>query len=185
MRISISGSHCTGKTTLARYLSKELIKKFPNKVIHIDEVARKVISLGFPLNMDATYESYFHYIWFQLEQERKAKSVFVISDRSLVDLLAYIRANNNPQISRSFVCLLQELLWLETKSFDFYIYLPIEFQLEVDDVRLEDVDYQKLVDEKIVDILVEYGVKYYKVRVSTHRSLVNLINLIIIILIKI
>jgi hypothetical protein len=135
------------------------MNKYLHKVNLIPEIARRAISKGLPLNEDATVDSYLYYILAQLKAEREATARHVISDRSLVDLLAYIRANANSQIPDSFVNMVEELLWLETRYFDAYCYIPIEFPLVIDAVRSEQEAYQTAVDTKLVGILSEYGVR--------------------------
>ena len=126
---------------------------------YVEEVARGVIARGFPLNQDATRDSYYNYILDQLKAERLAGNEIVLSDRSLVDLLAYIRTNNNPEIPLYFLSMLEEIIWLESKYFDVYCYLPIEFGLIVDDVRPEDIEYQIAVDKALQNILTEFKVQ--------------------------
>ena len=98
MKVSITGSHSTGKTTLASAVFKILRKRGNTSVGLINEVARRVIAMGFPLNQDATIHSYLNYIWLVLKEERECVEKFVICDRSLVDLLGYIRTNNDTSI---------------------------------------------------------------------------------------
>ena len=160
MKVSITGSHSTGKTTLASAVSKILRKSGHSSVGLINEVARRVIAMGFPLNQDATIHSYLNYIWLVLKEERECVEKFVICDRSLVDLLGYIRTNNDTSIPKYFVSMLEELLWRESAYFDLYCYLPVEFPLEIDDVRPSDVDYQKAVSNSIQQILQEYRLPY-------------------------
>lgn len=160
MKVSITGSHSTGKTTLASAVTKTLRERGTNSVGLIEEVARRVIAMGFPLNQEATIHSYLHYIWFQLKEEREHREKYVISDRSLVDLLGYIRTNNDTKIPQYFVSMLEELLWRESVCFDLYCYLPVEFPLEIDHVRPADVEYQKAVDTNIQQILQEYRLPY-------------------------
>ena len=59
-----------------------------------------------------------------------------------------------------FVSMLEELLWCESTFFGLYCYLPIEFPLEIDNVRPSDVEYQKAVDSNIQRILKEYRLPY-------------------------
>lgn len=163
MKVSITGSHSTGKTTLACTVNNILREQGANSVGLIDEVARRVIAMGFPLNQDATIHSYLNYIWLQLKEEREHFEKHVISDRSLVDLLGYIRTNDDPKIPKYFVSMLEELLWHESAYFGLYCYLPIEFPLEMDNVRPSDIEYQKAVDTNIQLILKEYRLPYEKI----------------------
>lgn len=158
MRISISGSHSTGKTVLAERCYSILSSRYPNKVNIIKEVARKVISKGFLLNQNATTDSYISYIFEQLRSEREAASQHVISDRSLVDLLAYIRTNADIKIPNYFVDMVEEITKLEVQYFDLYCYVPIEFPSVLDGVRPKQESYRVAIDKTLVDIFSEYKV---------------------------
>jgi nicotinamide riboside kinase len=179
MRISISGTHSTGKTCLLNSCYEKMIRLYPFKIRKIDEVARKVISKGFPLNQDATVESYIHYIYFQMEEERNAITEHVISDRSLVDLLAYIRVNSDKRIPNSFQKMLEEILWVESKFFNLYCYLPIEFPLLIDDVRPVDEIYRKLVDKMIRSILKEYKLNFVEISGTIENRTNQLVELFV------
>ena len=163
MRVSISGTHSSGKTSLLRTCQDGLRHRFPNQVDLIREVARDVIRQGHPLNQDATIESYLLYVQLQLEAERLAMKRHVVSDRSLVDLLAYVETNADPGIPAGLADMLREILWVETKYFDVYCYLPVEFPLMLDGVRPVDIAYQAAVDARLRDILSRYGVSVMRV----------------------
>lgn len=160
MRISVSGSHSTGKTTLVDTVSSRLEFIYPGKCCRIQEVARIVIARGFPLNRDATIHSYFHYVLEQLRAERFADLPYVVSDRSLVDLLAYVRTNANPAIPSYFVAMLEEVFLCESHYFDLYCFLPVEFSLVMDDVRPADREYQLAIDHTLRELLIEYKLPY-------------------------
>ena len=165
MRISISGSYSTGKTTLAKALFQEVSGRCGvGGVTLIEETARKVISSGFKLDRHGTLEAYMAYISMQLEAERGATSEIVICDRSLADLLAYVRANADPNIAASFVSALEEIVRMESRYFDWYCYIPIEFTLVVDDVRPDDALYQQTVDESFRRVLGEFELPYKEAR---------------------
>lgn len=156
MNISISGSHCTGKTVLARAIQRALCPALGRDLVVIGEVARVVIAKGFPLNREASVDSYINYVLEQLRAERTAGGVHVISDRSLVDLLAYMRANASPYIPDYLLAMVEEVIWLERDYYDLYCYTPIEFDLVLDDVRPADVEYRELVDRSLRSVLLEY-----------------------------
>ena len=158
MRIAVSGTHSSGKTSLVHACARTLGREYPGQVDVVEEVARDVIAMGFPLNQDASTDSYLQYVRLQLQRERGARAQHVLSDRSLIDLLAYIVVNANPSIPPAFVELLREVVWLETRYFDLYCYLPIEFPMQADGTRPADVQYQRAVDEALRAVLVDYRV---------------------------
>jgi nicotinamide riboside kinase len=178
MRLSITGSHSTGKTSLCSAAVRHFDTLGMKGVGVIHEVARQVIGRGFPLNKSATVNSYINYIWLQLRAERAQVSAQVISDRSMVDLLAYVRTNDDKRIPVYFVSMLEELLWLESRYFDVYCYLPIEFPLVCDNVRPIDVVYQRAVDDAIREIFAEYSLAYRALSGSLDERVNQLVQLL-------
>ncbi len=141
--ISISGTHSVGKTTLANQLIESITDL---DVALIPEIARILISKGFLLNQNITEWGIINYVQEYLFHERTVCSDVLISDRSLIDLLAYIKTNNSLKIRPKYIELVEEIVFAESKRFDYYFYIPIEFPLELDNVRPSDVNYQKSVD---------------------------------------
>ena len=178
MRISVSGTHSTGKSVLAAAAYEALNAVWRGRVHLIPEVAREVIAKGFPLDDKATVDSYINYVMAQLREERQSVAEHVISDRSFLDLLAYIRTNADPQIPSYFVEMVEEISWLDTRFFDVYCYLPIEFPLVEDGVRGIDEDYRAAVDETLCGLLREYGVKYVTVTGSLAERVNQVVNLV-------
>jgi predicted ATPase len=157
MRVSVTGSHATGKTTVIRAFAASRGADEPHvELIH--EVARDLITAGYQMNDEVTPESFSRYIFLQLQRERMAaESRHVLSDRSLLDLLAYVTASPNTSLSSLHVELLEELVWLESKYFDHYAYVPVEFERVVDEVRPADRMYQTRIDARIRELLVEFN----------------------------
>jgi len=160
LKISISGTHSVGKTTLVNNIKKRMIS---SNIHVIPEVARVLIDKGFKLNQDITEYGIVNYITDYLFFERTINSEILISDRSLIDLLAYVKTNNSKKIRKKYVELIEEVVYEESKRFDFYIYLPIEFKLIQDNVRPENIDYQKQVDITLVNLFKLYKIKPYTI----------------------
>ncbi len=158
MRVLVTGSHSTGKTSLVEACAAALEDRRPNSVDVIPEVARKVIAAGFPMGADATLDSYVLYIGLQLAAQRQATRQHVISDRGMIDILAYMRANANADIPDHFAKLIEELVHLEKGYFDLYCYLPMEFPMVPDNARSSDEEYRHNVDRRLVSVLSEYQV---------------------------
>ena len=182
MNIAFTGAHCTGKTTLLKDIEEMLVGKF--KVHSATEVARKIIEKGYPLNMDATIESYIHYINDQLnaENEQMQECDVFISDRTLLDPVAYAMVNSKlprPYISEYFIEMMKNVWLLEKDRYDLYIYFPIEFALEYDGVRPADEKYRRDIDTLIVSLLEQFQIKYIRIsgnRCERKKQLLNIIE---------
>lgn len=165
MRIALSGSFSVGKTTLAQAVFEKATGKLgAEQVSLVEETARKVIAAGFKLDRNGSLDAYLAYISMQLEAERRATTKVVICDRSLADLLAYVRTNDDPNIPASFNRALEEIVRIESRHLDWHCYIPIEFPLVVDDVRPDDLDYQRAVDENYLRVLRDFDLPYVEVR---------------------
>lgn len=165
MRIAITGTHGVGKSSLGRKAVKCWNDLFSTELIQ--GVARSIILEGFPLNMDAVDESYIQYIVKQIKAERMSKkNDIVISDRTLLDPLAYALVNEEigkSTVKQSTIELLKELWYIEQQMYAFYVYVPIEFPMEEDGIRLNNEEYRVAVDRKIQSLLNSNGIDYITV----------------------
>ncbi|GAH16683.1 unnamed protein product, partial [marine sediment metagenome] len=66
--------------------------------------------------------------------------------------MAYVTTNNSPKIRNRYLNLIEEVVFEESKRFDCYVYIPIEFQLVLDNVRPLDISYQKEVDNTFIQL---------------------------------
>lgn len=166
MRIAIVGAHGVGKTTLGQCVVKTL--ESSKRIVFNTNIARSLIAKGYPLNKDATTESYIQYIIAQLSAEQSAESCdLFISDRTLLDPLAYATVNQKyegSKVPKSIIDTLLHVWLLEQKQYDFYIFVPIEFPMPKDEIRPQDECYRKLVEEEMIAYLERYHINYICVR---------------------
>lgn len=179
MKIAFTGTHGTGKTTLLNDAKPILA---PRGMSYVTEVARRIIQRGYPLNMDANVDSYTHYINDQLNAEKamSTSSIF-ISDRTLLDPLAYALVNRElprPYIPDYFIEMMENVWLLEKKRFDTYVYFPVEFSMQIDNIRPEDENYRRAVDVKILELLKKYNVPHITVSGTPQQRLERLLKLI-------
>lgn len=141
MLISISGSHSVGKTTLAERLVEDLNSSM--RISLIPEAARILIKKHFFMNQHITEWGIVNYLHHYLCHERLCNLGTTISDRSLIDLLSYLIVNKSSKIRNKYIYLVEEIVFEESKRFDYYFYLPIEFPISCDNVRPFEISYQK------------------------------------------
>lgn len=166
MKIAITGSFGTGKTTLANHVAEA--KGFTL----LPEVARVMAEEGYKLDKEITAE---------IEHEMFLRQVALechqgpyISDRCLVDLLAYSAV----LFENDF-----ELLWtisraLRDAKYDVIIYLEPEFPIENDGVRSTDGEFQKIIDDRIKSILKGLNLTHHKVSGSREERLSQVLKII-------
>lgn len=132
----------------------------------ISGIARSLIGKGFPLGRDATRLSYTQYIVEQLQAEKALQGRNFISDRTLLDPLSYAEVNRSLHLSdcmSDMIDLLRSVWELESKMYDFYVFVPIEFPMLSDGIRPEGQDYQYQVEQKILSHLQSHQVNYITV----------------------
>jgi predicted ATPase len=166
MRISLTGSSSTGKTTLAIALLKDRgFRKAVNKFIYVDgrELLREMGCQSMnKMSMQQQKEYQLRYYRKKIEKEENLDNY--ITDRSFVDIAAYWLTRDTFDQSVQE----QELLISPCKKlamkYDYTFYLPsgsIEF--EKDGYRPEDFEFNKAIDKRIKLFLDEWGIEYYKI----------------------
>jgi nicotinamide riboside kinase len=178
MKVYLIGSHSTGKTTLARYISKKY------SIPMITEVARMILSEK-ELTLDLLrtdldcVDDYQRQIFFrQLEEESKQLSF--VSDRSF-DCLAYAAQHSRilPELMHS-----QELMtYLEclrmSESFIFFI-RPSRATLKEDGVR-ESINWDGVIsiDAQIKFMLEMWQLKYFQIATDNMQERAKIIDSVI------
>lgn len=160
LMIGITGSHGTGKTTLANRLSCEL------GLPKIDEIARTVHAMGYGLDDQATLESQ-QLIWLGQYYEELTLNRYV-SDRTLIDPLAYtsLLFGDSPGLN-AVANITHHVI---NSHYTALFYIPIEFELEADGIRSENLAWQQEVDYKILSLLNDFQIDYFPITGSPeHR----------------
>jgi nicotinamide riboside kinase len=159
-RIAIVGSFSTGKTTLAEAVAE------PLGLPLLPEAAREVASLGFKLDKDATPEV--ETLIFLKHYYNEMIHTDFVADRSLLDVMAYAGWVLDNQEWRKETALFDECKKLAQHNlrsqYTHVFYLPIEFPIVPDELRPDDPDFQREIDERIVNLLEIYDVAYETLR---------------------
>jgi nicotinamide riboside kinase len=138
MRISVVGSHGTGKTTLC----KKLASKY--ELNYIPDIVPEAFRRGFEINEDTPPETQFWILSKQLELERNTPEPWIM-EKSLWDNVVYGRFS----IRDSKVLSVIEDIVTNNAKYDVVFYLPIEFPIEDDGLRSLDPKFQKEIDKKL------------------------------------
>lgn len=127
MRIALSGSHQVGKTTL--------ISALPSSFATVGGVMREVAANGFGVAANTEPKTIEEYIRLQVASEHaRQRTDHVISDRVLLDGLAYVEAAVRTGVARyewteNELRLLRAAAKLHANTFDLHCYVPIEFDV--------------------------------------------------------
>jgi len=165
MKIALTGSSSTGKTTLAKELLKnDLTKEHINNFITTD--ARLILQEMGHKSMDFMTQAeskIFQIKYFQKKKKLEDGANNYITDRSFVDIAAYwtIRdTSDNDKNSEESHELMNECQLL-SKNYDFHFYLPFGlFPFESDGYRSEDLIFHKKIDCAIINFLQQWKVNY-------------------------
>jgi thymidylate kinase len=154
--IVLTGAHGVGKSTLAEALASRL--RPTCDVCLIPETARELVRRGLKVNDEMNPEGFIAYIQLYLKMVREAEAEVVIADRSLFDLYLYTH-NVGGQIPSLYIEMLHELVFAEAKTVDFYVYLPVEFPMQLDEVRRPEAAYQAQIDQDAARLLRYFGMR--------------------------
>ncbi|WP_321340700.1 AAA family ATPase [uncultured Cohaesibacter sp.] len=152
--ITITGSHGVGKTTLADDVLRRLA---PNLSIGlVREPARELARMGMQVNDQISEDGVFEYLTYCMSEVRTTEQTLLIKDRSVLDLYAYTIDLFGSRFSRSLEKLVVEHILNDRKSTKFVVYVPIEFDLQLDGLRPADVNYQLHIDKVILELLEKF-----------------------------
>lgn len=175
MKVYFIGSHSTGKTTCARYVSEQF------KIPMITEVARMILSEkelsldSLRHNMDVVNDYQRQIFFRQLKEEEKHEKF--VSDRSF-DCLAY--AAQHSQILPELLSTPELSAYLELlRSPDVFIFFlrPSKATLQADGVR-ESINWDGVVaiDSMIKFMLEMWQLPHFQISMDNMQERVQLIN---------
>lgn len=157
MKIAITGSHGTGKTTLAQALAEELDMHL------IPEAAREIMEKWQvePWNLDDPTKTAFQEEVLDIQIKREQQAESFISDRTVFDSLAYSKMlASYEQLSELAVA------HVAVSPYDLVIRLPIVFEID-NDGRSTDIEYQQLIDHNIIQELEKHNQRFVTIEGQT------------------
>lgn len=168
MKIQLTGSQGTGKSTLNKLLIKEPIFK---DYIQIDSISEK-----FAKDME-TFKDPIKLRDFQTSIAFYCFSEYIntknyISSRSFVDTYAYTKYSYKKTgipIFKTLNDLSLELLKLYSSKEYVFIFVPIMFPLESKNLRSSDIDFQKEIESYIKECLELSEIDYYTIKTLNKR----------------
>lgn len=170
-RIIFTGAQGTGKTTI--------LNEFKNREMNvITEVVRNLAKEGVKINEmgDEKGQKKIFSTYEKLLSER----VDYISDRGLIDVLAYsMHLNKKGLVSDKLVETQFKALkkFVKNNSDVIYCYFPIEFDVVDDGVRSIDEEFRKEIDNNIKEILISLGQPWVTVKGSVENR-INMVDMI-------
>jgi predicted ATPase len=144
MRIALSGSHSVGKSTLLQHLSLPGHRK-------IQEQARDEINRRGRLPHEMDHQEFLEFHLSLVSQQAEAEQGDFIVDRSIFDMVAYAMDH---QSHHQVLTLARQ----HYRPYDHVFYLPIEFGLSLDEVRKNDLEYQQIIDRRLLQIFDDLNI---------------------------
>lgn len=156
--IALSGTHGTGKSTLA-YKLATLLKEQGFSVILVDELAREC---PFKINQGSSGDAQWWILAAQIKRELELKGKYdvVICDRTVIDTLAYAYATYNSVYENPFVDYAKEtynyIFYLDPEAFNFQVDdgirdLDERFRLEVAQIMEAIYEDWEVIHTKVTD----------------------------------
>lgn len=166
IKIGMAGAHGTGKTSMANAMLKT--EAF-SKSILVPSTARQIKEYGYPINREATELSQLLVPLLRMvdEYENEAKAAYeaLISDRTLVDSLAYTMYQNDHvwESGALIEFVSRRLTEMHMATYDYVLYFPIYWDGVQDGVRDPDENYRRTIDSNVLSILELMNIKYLMV----------------------
>ncbi|HBB54175.1 MAG: hypothetical protein UV65_C0017G0006 [Parcubacteria group bacterium GW2011_GWF2_43_11] len=149
MKIVVTGSHGTGKSSFAKGLAEKLGAKYIHDIV-TDEIAPQ----GFTINEKTPPEVQIMLISHQWRLEQITPQPWV-ADKCLYDYWVYSREDFEDYIKKTILMFING-----NAPYDFVFYLPVEFPMELNEWRSPDLGFQKEMDRRYKKFLDEQGIKY-------------------------
>ncbi|MDD2565487.1 MAG: ATP-binding protein [Candidatus Gracilibacteria bacterium] len=159
MKIAIVGAHGVGKTTLSTILAEEL------GLAVIKDIVPEAYHLGFTINEETPIETQIWLTAKQIELERNI--VNFVADKCLIDYYIY----GDVLLDDTDVKKVLKKLIDRNASYDYILYIPIEFPLVDDGLRSMNPDFQRLIDARYHEYLEDSGLEYHIIKGSIEDRL--------------
>ena len=159
--LGICGAPCTGKTTLAGWLTAELAGR--GLVCELlPELARLLAAQGVRIDGAMRDQDYDAFLAAYQERDSAARAALAIADRTPVDHLSYLAVNRN--VAPDFVSRHRETALDAMRRYRLVLYLPVQFPPQDDSFRETSIAYQRELDGAIEATLPEIAPPVVTVR---------------------
>ena len=171
MKILITGSFCSGKSTLSNLLHS----MFENSVI-VPEITREILSLYGQIDWGLTELRNYLFLK-QIIEEEKASQLninYTIIDSGIISIFAHDKVLLNKSINR------KELLdYFSYKMYDFiFVCSHEEILIEDDGQRYVDEKLRENIYKEVIKTLQEMGISYYEIKGTIPQRMEKILNIL-------
>jgi len=168
-KIGICGAHGTGKTTIGTLLSKELKLPFITNTMRSMWVESGVVDFEkLPADVRAEFQK--HAILRQIDRENSEGASGFITDRTVIDNLAYTKLSSN--MDGVDLKLYTTLAIERVKNYSHFIYIPIMFEPEKDEMRANldtRLELAKIFEKSVLKYIAKHRLLQLKSLSNTDR----------------
>ena len=184
IKVGITGTHGTGKTSLAHSLVGHL-KELGFNAGYIREFVRDCpLPVGTEKENSAAAQTWILFRQLIEELEAVHKYDILICDRTVIDNYAYFLWNLRAgrPASEELQKIAANMLDSWAHTYDFIIKLPITVPLSADGFRSTDLQWQREIDSIITELLAAKNVKHHVLKIAPNsvrvQDIINIINII-------
>jgi nicotinamide riboside kinase len=157
MKILITGTHGTGKSTLL-----EALKQLPElqSFQFIGGVTRSIKEKGLQINEDGDWRTQLYCASIDIQNLLDNENKDVVYDRSVIDTYIYTKYLLSQNINNIYLTRVRDvtkiLCTVLEVQFDLILWLRPEFKLEDDGVRSQSIDFQRGVDYLFLEFFKDF-----------------------------
>ena len=174
MRIAVSGTHCTGKTTLI----EAFIAAHPDFDYEPEPYVALVEDYGEDFSSEPSLEDYLRQLEFYVERVGHfSVSDKVIFERSPLDFLAYILALKDlkrDDLDQALLAATEKQVTSAMRNLDLIVFLPLYDARDIDLPEDEDPRLRIRVDHRLVEMFERFDVAVPEVLGTTEDRLRHL-----------
>ena len=178
MKIALTGSSSTGKSTLAAtLLANDEFKRFANRLLHVDG-RRMLASMGCQSMDKMSREQLKQYqlAYYAKKKEIEAFQSDYITDRSYVDIAAYWIIRDSYDMPEAERDILLHSCRTEAKKYDLTVHLPFGLlEFEPDGYRPEDTALNKEIDHQIKILLTDWNIVHLTINTTSLSERVEIV----------
>lgn len=146
MRIAVSGSHCTGKSTLI----DEFLRTHPDFIHEPEPYTVLIEELGEEFSAEPCVEDFLRQLEFNIKRlQQHAHNTKVIYERCPIDFLAYIECVSRTKPGKDLLDKVSQAI----QNLDLIVYLPLDNSITVDEEEFPKL--RKAVDHRLSAIYRE------------------------------
>jgi hypothetical protein len=173
MKLTLTGTHGTGKTTIL----EECKKILPSQYYFSTNITRRLIELGVPINESGEDNTQRTIMSIHLKNLQRFD---FIADRSVLDCFVYTwhlfdHNKVSADVYKEQLALIQDRVF---EQYDAIFYLKPEFELHNDGVRSVSEDFHSDIAERFEYVIKQFKIPVYRLTGSVYDRMQQLMGIL-------